>query len=538
MPPPDRDSRTPLRERDNRDHPARDRFAPSRERSGERSRPRPAVAPERPKRIGGKVLIAVVSLIILSATGYGYGKYNEIVGGYTTANVLDEGAGGPKPADGATDILLVGLDSRVDAQGNPLSKELLAKLNGGKADGVLNTDTLILMRIPNDGKKAVGISIPRDSYVDIPGGYGKHKINSAYARAKADAMRKLKADGETNQAQLEVKSNQAGAAQLIKTIQGLTGAQIDNYAEVNLLGFSEITDAVGGVPICLVKSVNDSFSGARFAAGEQEVSGVQALQFVRQRHGLPNGDLDRIVRQQVFMKSMATKVLSAGTLTDQSKLDKLLVAIKKSVVLDQKWNIVQFAKQMQGMTGGALDFKTIPTGRPDLKTPEDGDAIEIKPAEVKAFVQGLLGEPAPPPGSPSSGGGQPTDAGNKAITVDVRNGNGKTGLAAQVSETLAGQGFTAGDTSSVTARTKTVVRYARGEKANADKVAEALGGGYTVEQDANVAKGHVVVFLGKDYQATNGFAAQPMLQLDPGTTRAQQQQPPPRIGSNGAPCVN
>ncbi|WP_173131481.1 LCP family protein [Kibdelosporangium persicum] len=465
--------------------------------------------------------------------------YNEIVGGYTTANVLDEGAGGPKPADGATDILLVGLDSRVDAQGNPLSKELLARLNGGKADGELNTDTLILMRIPNDGQKAVGISIPRDSYVDIPG-FGKHKINSAYARAKATEMRKLRAGGESNQAQLEVRSNQAGAAQLIKTIQGLTGAQIDNYAEVNLLGFSEITDAVGGVPICLVKSVNDSYSGARFPAGEQEVSGVQALQFVRQRHGLPNGDLDRIVRQQVFMKSMATKVLSAGTLTDQSKLDNLLAAIKKSVVLDQKWNIVQFAKQMQGMTGGALDFKTIPTGRPDLKTPEDGDAIEIKPAEVKSFVQGLLGGQQAPPssGAPSSSGSRPADASNNAITVDVRNGNGKDGLAAQVAELLAGQGFNPGDTKTTAARTTTVVRYPRGEKANADKVADALGGSVTVEQDTNVAKGRVVVLLGKDYKATDGLAGQPLLRLDPpGGVRAQQP-PPPRIGSNGAPCVN
>ncbi|MCE7006615.1 LCP family protein [Kibdelosporangium philippinense] len=502
----------------------------------ERSRPRPVVEPQRPNRIGGKVLIAVVSLVILSATGYGYGKYNEIVGGYTTANVIGEGGGGPKPADGATDILLVGLDSRVDAQGNPLSKELLAKLNGGKADGVLNTDTLILMRIPNDGSKAVGISIPRDSYVDIPGGYGKHKINSAYARAKNDAMRELQKKPGKSQQQLEVESSQEGAKTLIDTIQKLTGAKIDHYAEVNLLGFSEITDAVGGVPVCLVKSVNDSYSGARFAAGEQEVSGAQALQFVRQRHGLPNGDLDRIVRQQVFMKSMAGKVLSAGTLTDQSKLDKLLAAIKKSIVLDQGWNVVQFAKQMQGMTGGALDFKTIPTGRIDLKTPDDGDAIEIKPAEVKTFVQGLLGGQAPASGAPS-GGGQPADTGNKAITVDVRNGNGKTGLADQVSETLSGQGFTAGETAPATARTKTVVRYARGEKVNGDKVAEALGGSYTAEQDANVPKGHVVILLGKDYTATNRFSAQPMLQLDPPAGGVKQQQPP-RIGSNGAPCVN
>jgi LCP family protein required for cell wall assembly len=514
--------------------PPRSRPAPARDRSPERARPRPAAEPKRPRFVGGKVALAVVSLVVLGATGFGWGKYNEIVGGYTTANVIEEGAGGPKPIDGATDVLLVGLDSRVDAQGKPLSKELLAKLNGGKADGELNTDTLILMRIPNDGAKAIGVSIPRDSYVDIPG-YGKHKINSAYARTKAAAMRKLKTQGVKDQAELEVKSSQEGAANLIQTIQKLTGATIDHYAEVNLLGFSDITEAIGGVDVCLLKATNDSFSGARFQAGPQQLSGAAALSFVRQRHGLPNGDLDRIVRQQVFMKGMATKVLSAGTLTDQDKLDKLLTAIKKSIVLDQKWNIVDFARQMQGMTGGSLDFKTIPTGRPDLKTPEDGDAIEIKPAEVKTFVQGMLGGAAPPSsssGSPTTGGGS-GDSDNKAITVDVRNGNGKSGLAGQVAKSLTDQGFKSGETNNVAARTKSVIRYPKGEKANADRVAEALGGAVAVEQDANVVKGHVVVFLGKDYKAVNGLAAQPLLQLDPARAQAQ-----PQIGANGAPCVN
>nr|CTQ95745.1 Cell envelope-associated transcriptional attenuator LytR-CpsA-Psr, subfamily A1 (as in PMID19099556) [Kibdelosporangium sp. MJ126-NF4] len=493
----------------------------------------------RPKLVGGKVAVALVSLLLLGATGYGYNKYSEIVDGYTTANVIDDDAGGPKPADGATDILLVGLDSRVDAQGNPLPKEQLARLNGGKADGELNTDTMILMRIPNDGSKAVGISIPRDSYVNIPGGFGKHKINSAYVRGKTSAARKLRNEGGKDQAKIEVESSKVGAKTLIDTIQELTGARIDNYAEVNLLGFADITDAIGGVPICLVKAVNDSFSGARFPAGEQQVSGPSALSYVRQRHGLPNGDFDRIVRQQVFMKSMATKVLSAGTLTDQKKLDPLLTAIKKSVVLDAKWNIVQFAKQMQGMSGGTLDFKTIPTAGPAKN--DDGDVIEIKPAEVKSFVQGLLGGQAPPSsGAPSGPGDKPAEPDNKAITVDVRNGNGKTGLANQVSDALSGKGFSAGETSNIAARTKTVVRYAKGEKDSADKVSQALGGDHTVEQDANITKGHVAVFLGKDYKATSGLTGQPLLQLDPGAARTQQQPggAAPRIGSNGAPCVN
>ena len=94
---------------------------------------------------------------------------------------------------------------------------------------------------------------------------------------------------------------------------------------------------------------------------------------MRQRHGLPNGDLDRIVRQQVFMTGMAKKVFSQDMLTPGSEtLDKLRAAIQKSVVLDEDWNVIEFAQQMMNFTGGRLSFKTIPTGPIDLETPEDG----------------------------------------------------------------------------------------------------------------------------------------------------------------------
>src|SRR5437763_4192622 len=142
-----------------------------------------------------------------------------------------------RPANGATDILLVGMDSRTDAQGNPLDAQLLKQLNAGVSDGEENTDTLIMLHIPNDGSKAVAISLPRDSYVNIPG-FGKHKINSAYARGKAVARKKLLDSGDTDAKDVELKSGQEGAKALIGTVEQLTGSGIDNYAPVNLLGFA------------------------------------------------------------------------------------------------------------------------------------------------------------------------------------------------------------------------------------------------------------------------------------------------------------
>ncbi|MPZ84443.1 MAG: LytR family transcriptional regulator [Actinophytocola sp.] len=488
-----------------------------------RHEPAPRGQPaHRPLLTGGKLALTVVSVLILVVTGYYWRELESWNQDMQTADVIDQPPT-ERPADGAIDILMVGMDSRTDAQGKPLSDEQLAMLSAGESDGELNTDSLIMIRIPNDGKAAVGISMPRDSYVDIPG-YGQHKINSAYLRAKNEAMRSLRNEGVSDKPQLEVRSNQEGAKNLIATVQELTGATIDHYAEVNLLGFYDITRAIGGIDVCLKEPVDDSYSGARFPAGKQNLSGAPALAFVRQRHGLPNGDLDRIVRQQVFMSGMAKKVFSQDMLTPGSDtLDKLKTAVQKSVVLDEDWNVVQFAQQMMTFTGGNLTFKTIPVGRPDLETPEDGSAIEVDPGAVRSFVQGLLGtkeqssSAAPAPGA----GGSGDQAGNQQITVNVRNASGQQGVADSVATALAGDGFAKGEVGNADPRDATVVRHAQGEQDAGDRVAAALGGSPVVEEDSNLPPGTVTVLLGGDFDASNVEASgnsltrQPLLRLAP-----------------------
>ncbi|WP_455550655.1 LCP family protein, partial [Amycolatopsis lurida] len=197
------------------------RPAPARQAAGMPPR-RPA--PRRRSFRGPKIALGLVSLLVMGLTGYAWAAMD----GLTFANVGIGADEGEKPADGARDILLVGLDSRTDAQGNPLSKEVLAQLRAGQADGELNTDSLIFVHIPNDGSKAVAISLPRDSYVDIPGGYGKHKINSAYARAMLDERKKQQENGVSDPKELDQKANEAGAKTLIKTVEQLTGSTIDN----------------------------------------------------------------------------------------------------------------------------------------------------------------------------------------------------------------------------------------------------------------------------------------------------------------------
>lgn len=477
-----------------------------------------------------RIVALVLSVATLVATGYGWTIYRQLDTDLVTSDVLTPAP--DRPRDGATDILLVGLDSRTDALGNPLPREMLDALNAGSDDGELNTDTLILMRIPNDpAKPTTAVSIPRDSYVNIPGGYGTHKINSAYARARNAAITKLRTTGVTG-AELDREANQAGRRTLIDTVQALTGSSVDHYAEVNLAGFAEITSTVGGVPVCLTAPARDQLSGADFAAGPQTVQGASALAFVRQRHGLPRGDLDRVVRQQAFLASLAHQVLSAGTLANPVTLQQLISVISRYVVLDQGWDLIGFAAQAQELRGGNISFRTIPTGRPDLQTPGDGMAVQVDPALVKAFVTDLSTEhdPAAPPATPSP------------VIVDVTNGTARAGLATTVGDILDNSGYAPGQIGNAGTTARSGLRANAADAAAAQQIATLLGG-IPVTVDATVTPGRVAVLLGRDYAGPTSSTG-----AIPTPARSPLPQPgddavgaPPAdrvITADGVPCVN
>ncbi len=342
----------------------------------------------------GRAAAGLASVAVLGAAGFGWVAYRSAVEGLVTDDVIADEPGAASTRDlprTATTILLVGLDSRTDAHGNPLPREVLDALSAGEADGEQNTDTMILVHLPADpAKQAFAVSLPRDSYVDIAGGFGRHKLNSAYARAKLARADQLRAAGKS-ESTVERESTTAGRRNLIATVSALTGLHVDHYAEIGLYGFSEITKAVGGVPVCLAAPVHDSYSGADFRAGPQLLRGVNALKFVRQRHGLPGGDLDRVRRQQAFLAGLANRLFSAGTLADPGRLTHLVDALTRSVVLDRDWDLLAFAQQVAGLTGDHIEFSTIPTIRPDLSTPSDGSAVEVDAAQVRSYVRGLLG---------------------------------------------------------------------------------------------------------------------------------------------------
>jgi LCP family protein required for cell wall assembly len=349
----------------------------------------------------GRTGLALISAAVLIITGYAWTLSRQLDASLTTSAVLDhpDHAHHADPAAvlGPMDVLLVGLDSRTDAQGNPLPPQVLAALHAGGDSGELNTDTLILVHFPAEPTQpTVAVSIPRDSYVTVPG-FGTHKINSAYQRGLFAAKPALAAQYVSGP-ELDRLARQAGGRELVRTVEQLTGITIDHYAEINLAGFYEITQAVGGVPVCLAAPVHDSYTGADFPAGPQTVSGAAALAFVRQRRGLPHGDLDRIVRQQAYLSGLAYRLLSGDVLTNPIAVAALRQAIARYLVIDPGWDLTGLLQQVHPVREGSIEFRTIPTGRIDLPTP-DGDAVQVDPVQVQQFLAGLTypgGQPLDP----------------------------------------------------------------------------------------------------------------------------------------------
>lgn len=253
--------------------------------------------------IGALVLLCTGALLIVGTGWYVYehytGRVDRIPNAFPT-NVPP--AAQPAPSKGGQTFLLVGIDARSD---------LPTTGKGAKAPewlpGAQRSDTMMLVHLPEDGKHAYVVSLPRDSWVAIPG-HGSAKLNASFSWG--------------------------GPPLLIDTVQRLTKVKIDHLAVVDWSGFRKLTDAVGGVDITVDKTVSRKNGAGMWDAGTHHMDGDEALDYVRERYGLPRGDLDRTHRQQNFLRAVLAKVLSGDTLSNPLKAKRMLDEVTNSVSVD------------------------------------------------------------------------------------------------------------------------------------------------------------------------------------------------------------
>ncbi|MET9224863.1 LCP family protein [Lentzea sp. NPDC003310] len=229
--------------------------------------------------------------------------------------------------------------------GAPASKAENVLLIG--TDDVGNTDALMLARFPADGQAALVVSLPRDILVD------EIRINGLFAQ---------------------------DPKKLTDAVTKTTGAQVDHWAAVEMAEFGAISQALGGVEVCLKAASYDPITRASFPAGRQTLLGDRALAFLRQRHGLPNGDLDRAKRQQAFLVGLASQVT-------KDKAAALAREANRAIRVDDGWDVLEFAQRFSGAMG--ISVSTLPVGEPVQRT--TGYGYEVDPAQAQEFVHNALG---------------------------------------------------------------------------------------------------------------------------------------------------
>ncbi|MCQ4618967.1 LCP family protein [Corynebacterium sp. CCUG 71335] len=227
-----------------------------------------------------------------------------------------------------TNWLIVGSDSR---QG--LSDEDIERLGTGGDIGQGRTDTIMLMHLPATGKPTL-VSLPRDSYVEIPG-YGMDKINSAFAFG--------------------------GPKLLTETVEQATGLRIDHYAEIGMGGLAGLTDAVGGVELCPSEPIQDPLANLDVQAGCQKMDGPTSLGYVRTR-ATAMGDLDRVQRQREFMSALMKRVVSPGVLLNPFRLVPMALRGTDLLIVGEGDHVWHLARMALGLRSG-VETETVPIGQ-------------------------------------------------------------------------------------------------------------------------------------------------------------------------------
>jgi LCP family protein required for cell wall assembly len=307
----------------------------------------------RPRRPRLRLLLAFLAGLVVVVLIVVIGGYFYLDGKLNRANVLVSYAGQPAAGSGSN-WLITGSDSR---QG--LTRKQERRYHTGIDVSGQRSDTILLLHIPGNGGPAVLVSLPRDSYVKIPG-YGYNKLNAAYSFG--------------------------GPKLLAETVQNATGLRIEHYMGIGFGGLVNVVNSVGGVTMCFKHSLHDTASGLHLRKGCQTLSGGKALSFVRTRHQFASQDLQREQNQRVFIKALLSKTTSPGVMFNPFSSVPAALGAVDSLTVDEGTHLNQLISVAFAMR--QPETTTVPISNSNYSTAQ-GDAVLWDPAQAGRLFRDL-----------------------------------------------------------------------------------------------------------------------------------------------------
>jgi LCP family protein required for cell wall assembly len=467
------------------------------------------------------VVGALMSSVMFVLTGVAWITYHDVSTGITTSAALD----GAAPTIGADqNILIMGLDSRRDQQGQPLPQDILDAMHAGdESSGNYDADVLIVVHMPAGDGPVIAISIPRDDYVTLPGcptSDCKGKIKSAYRRAYESAMDPQGAGGmQTSAASADARdmapreqtAREAGRRAQISAVKHLLQIQIDHFVEITLGAFLQIARVVEPITVCLNEDTSDRYySGADFHKGIQQINAAQAMTFVRQRRDANDilfTDLDRTRRQQAFMASVVNALRHGGALSSPTKLHAVLDVARQNFAVDGGFDLAGLIPYASAAIDRSVMFYTLPVT--DFRTLSDGEDVNIvDTTTIRSIVHSLLAaDSSSTPASTDNvrasahpwAGPEPSD---QRVVLDVINASGQDETAVTVRNALAKGQFTEGTVRTARSiRATSSIAYGTGARSAAEQLADNLGFS-AIASDA-VAPDTVLLTVGTDFHTAD-----------------------------------
>ena len=390
----------------------------------------------------GLMLVGALSSLTLLASGSAW-----VLTSYASSSLQRVNAGtSGTPSSGPVNILVAGIDTRAG-----LTWHEEVELHVGDVISA-NSDTMMLAHIPANHDSIEVVSIPRDSWVNIPG-HGMNKINAAYGIG--------------------------GPQLMVRTVEQATGLVINDYIEVDFLGLVKVVNSIGGVNICLPFAVDDPYSGLKMSAGMHHVDGVQALEFARDRHSFALSDLTRITDQQQLLSTIFAKVTQTGVLANPIRLQQFVSSITAAVKVDQGFNLIRLADELRGIRPQNISFTTVPISSINYLTPTGESAVLWDKPAADALFSWLKQDTGTALPVRHAAKPKPSGLTRAQVSVDVYNGTMISKLSADTGKRLATLGFSVHRDGINWAKhnvTTTLIEYPPGHAAAARLLAAVLPG--------------------------------------------------------------